>query len=347
MDSLAIDTLFSFYRPAYTLQEIFHFIFEDPQIQANAPQDSPCFDPKTQLPLIYAPKRKNRPRSSQKFNCPICEGHLTTVVQLAPLQTSGYTFIQGNLFPIVAPLAPIPSISKLSTHGVHLVQWCSTSHHADLHNMPFSDIAILFREIQIMEKLFLGIRPFESLPHRYFSVIKNVGNAVGGSLEHGHLQLLCSSLEPLTLRQDRDFFEREGLSYVSALRQTSNPTLKITENTFFEAWVPPFLKRPLQIVLVPKDQTLSYFQDFNPEQLLSLGELLQLLLRAIHFEMQQQEKLVAYNVLFHNGEVGTFYIEILPYTQPLGGFEQLGLYVCQSYPEQDAEKYRRLIRSLE
>jgi hypothetical protein len=49
---------------------------------------------------------------------------------------------------------------------------------------------------------------------------------------------------------------------------------------------------------------------------------------------------VAYNVLVHTGPGTGIYLEFLPFTQETGGFEQLGLWVCQGDPETAAEILR-------
>jgi hypothetical protein len=54
-------------------------------------------------------------------------------------------------------------------------------------------------------------------------------------------------------------------------------------------------------------------------------------------------KEVAYNVTTHNVHGGTLYFEFLPYTQEMGGFEHLGLYLCQGNPKECAQISRKLL----
>ena len=53
---------------------------------------------------------------------------------------------------------------------------------------------------------------------------------------------------------------------------------------------------------------------------------------------------LAYNVITHNGPGAGIYFEFLPYTQETGGFEHLGLYVCQQNPKTAAARLRQLLR---
>jgi hypothetical protein len=53
----------------------------------------------------------------------------------------------------------------------------------------------------------------------------------------------------------------------------------------------------------------------------------------------------AYNVIFHTGPGAGIYLEFLPYTQEVGGFEQAGLWSCQANPETCAGRLREFIAS--
>jgi hypothetical protein len=44
-------------------------------------------------------------------------------------------------------------------------------------------------------------------------------------------------------------------------------------------------------------------------------------------------KPIAYNIVGHTGPGAGIFFDFLPYTQETGGFEHLGLFVCQNTPE--------------
>ena len=52
---------------------------------------------------------------------------------------------------------------------------------------------------------------------------------------------------------------------------------------------------------------------------------------------------LAYNWIMHEGDIGGMYIELLPWTQEMGGYEQLGIYLCQGRPVTTVECYKELI----
>ena len=56
-------------------------------------------------------------------------------------------------------------------------------------------------------------------------------------------------------------------------------------------------------------------------------------------------KETAYNVTTHNGDGSGLYFEFLPYTQEMGGFEHLGLYLCQGNPIASAQTAREILSS--
>ncbi|MFN2351701.1 MAG: hypothetical protein ABR497_07110, partial [Kiritimatiellia bacterium] len=54
----------------------------------------------------------------------------------------------------------------------------------------------------------------------------------------------------------------------------------------------------------------------------------------------------SFNILVHNAPGGGLYFEFLPFTQEYGGFERLGLFVCQSAPRPAAVNLRTVFQSL-
>jgi hypothetical protein len=51
----------------------------------------------------------------------------------------------------------------------------------------------------------------------------------------------------------------------------------------------------------------------------------------------------AFNVIVHNGPGAGLYVEFLPFTQETGGFEHLGLWVCQGNAEDSAATLRQIM----
>lgn len=53
----------------------------------------------------------------------------------------------------------------------------------------------------------------------------------------------------------------------------------------------------------------------------------------------------AYNMIINNGPGCGLYLEFLPQTQKMGGYEQIGLFVCQANAADSAKQLREQIPS--
>ena len=56
--------------------------------------------------------------------------------------------------------------------------------------------------------------------------------------------------------------------------------------------------------------------------------------------MPEMGREVAWNMAVHNGVAGGLYVEVLPYTQERGGYEMLGLNLCEGTPFDIAGRLR-------
>ena len=83
----------------------------------------------------------------------------------------------------------------------------------------------------------------------------------------------------------------------------------------------------------------DYFHHIPLPHLDDLTVLLQKNIASVLSIMRSIGREPAYNIIFHSGPGCEFYIEILPYTQETGGYEHLGLFVCQGSPGSTAEMY--------
>ena len=109
--------------------------------------------------------------------------------------------------------------------------------------------------------------------------------------------------------------------------------------------VPYFMRRPYDMILVLTDTTKQYLHQLSKQDLMAVAEGWRDAIRAISSIMPAIGREIAYNVVTHNGPGAGLYFEFLPYTQETGGFEHLGLIVCQANPGQAAEQLRGVIGS--
>jgi len=340
-----------------------YFKKEQPQNRLS-PNFKFSVDPRSNEPIIYNPARAERPhnyshpkikKTSEQATCPICAGETTGIIDLAQL-SDGYTFINRNLFPVIHP----PDLSRSGQakdrnilRGFHMVQWSSSIHDQDWHNMAEEDCVIVMSRLaaaekkllsvarEIREKLISGNDQLGDEP--YISIIKNSGSAVGGSIEHGHQQILLSNLAPRRLLDNQKFEIENGITFSEYL-QVSNPNeLLLRDYGGAALVVSKYMRRPLEMILVLKDTKKSYLHQLDDSELLAVSWGWTDATRLIRKLMPDYDREIAYNVVAHNGPGSGLYFEFLPYTQEQGGFEQLGLSVCQADPLRTADQIRIIL----
>ena len=328
---------------------------DDKDLLANLPEQMIRFDPRNGRKIIYSIARSKRPYekipptpASGATSCPICQGNTTKIWDVAPL-SQGHTFINENLYPILFPFQ-IDSWGivedKSNVNGMHFLQWLSTDHDAELYNMPPSDIAICLQRLAALEKHLLtqdSPAPILFPPCRgYVSIIKNFGKRVGSSLEHGHLQIIHTNTLPPSVEQNISFYKKNGYGFSTLLQQNPVENLIIHKEQDLTVLTPFCIKRPLETTIVFHDTNVQYLHQIPSNVLEQLGNAFHIISKNILEIMLQIGREPACNILFHTGDIGGMYIEFLPHTQELGGFEHLGLYTCMTTPEQSTEFYKNI-----
>ncbi len=305
--------------------------------------------------ISYSEARRSRPLSwsdveggedgREALPCIVCSGRLTPVIDVADL-CKGKTFINFNLFPMVFPFPPSRGGGG---RGMHFLQWNSTFHDADLHNVCSADMTVILMRLAALERFLLHSEapgfPRTAEGHSgYAAIMKNRGLKVGGSVEHGHQQIAHLAVLPRAIASDRDLLRNDGMPFAATLRHAALPDLLISETEGgVKAVVSPFMRRPLEAVIIPPDHGGEYLHHMPPELLASMGRTLRDLTGALRLLMEIRNISFDYNIAFHTGPIGLLYIEILPWTQPYGGFEHLGHFLCQEEPATTARAYREVL----
>jgi len=331
----------------------------DTEIARFAPDGFCQRDPRNGDWIVYNSARARRPHDNRPAGqqpghaqggseCLICQGRTTHVVDVAPL-SEGFTFINKNLFPIFFPDAaggesptggqPALDLGKgTPVHGYHFLQWTSSYHDKDWHNMPLHDRVIVLERLAALEK------KMKQDPDVFVSIIKNHGHLVGGSLTHGHQQIGVSGIMPNRIAQDLHFQKETGETFSACLLRENPPDLTIKDYGPALLVTPYFMRRPYDMFLLLRDASKSHLFQLSESELNAVAEGWRDAIRIILEVMPLIGKEVAYNVTTHNGPGAGLYFEFLPYTQEMGGFEHLGLYLCQGNPETAARIARELLR---
>jgi len=328
------------------IDDIRRTFIEEEGIEAFAPDGFSQTDPRNSDRIVYNSARARRPHDNRPQNinhastsvqkdCLICQGKTTGVLDLAPL-SEGFTFINKNLFPIFYPFEKDHHSSEdsgpdgESVSGYHFLQWTSSYHDKDWQNMPLADRVVVLKRLAALEKKMLS-------PEMYVSIIKNYGHLVGGSLAHGHQQIGVSNIMPNQIFLDQQFQEKFGETFSAYLARENPGSLLIRDYGPALLLTPYFMRRPYDMFLLLKDTAKSYLHQLNEDEITAVADGWQDAIRIMLDVMPRIGKEPAYNVTTHNGPGEGLYFEFLPYTQEMGGFEHLGLYLCQGNPMESAK----------
>lgn len=332
-------------------------------------------DPRNGDRVVFNSSRTRRPHDNRPDEleidvlekdrkCVICQGKTTGVIDLEDL-SEGFTFINKNLYPIFYPLSTIDGYPAdfgggnlgsegIAAHGFHFLQWTSSLHDRDWHNLSGDDRVVVMKRLAALEeRLLYGFRALQSKTSPggveydgYVSIIKNFGHLVGGSLVHGHQQIVFSNVMPRRAHDNWRFQQERGETF-SAYMLRENPTELLIRNYGPAVMmVPYYMRRPFDMLLLLKDTSKRYLHELNGDEIRAVAdgwqEVIQVMLRL----MPRIEREVAYNVTTNNGPGAGLYFEFLPYTQEIGGLEHLGLIICQGNPYDSAEQIRAILREL-
>lgn len=357
-----------------TQPELVDLIVKHEGISKFAPDGFYQVDPRNGERIVYNSSRARRPhdnRNQQQQDshlshdtaCVICDGKTTGVIDVAEL-SSGFSFINENLFPMVHPKALLdqgsetvradrPSAAGSEAIGMHLLHWTSSVHSDDWDNMPLADLEVSFARLAALEEMLLQTAPprmpsnqewgDSSGSRGYVSIIKNFGRPVGGSLAHGHQQICFTNAIPRRFLENLNFERSYKEKFSAYLDRVTDSSLEVIDLGEARLVVPYFMRRPYDTTLLVKDSSKRYLYQLNQDERKAVVKGWKLATRAMLSVLTGLGREPAYNVVIFNGPGAGIYIEFLPYTQETGGFELAGLSVCQSEPLEAAAYLRDLV----
>jgi len=325
-----------------SLSQLARFFKEE--IEAFLPDGVYKIDPRNGDRVLFNRSRARRPHDnrpaslaltsgSTSEDCIICQGKTTRIVDLADL-SEGSTFINKNLYPV---LYPLEADRQSGASGLHFLQWTSSHHERDWHNMPLSDRLIVLQRLAALEQKLLSDQ------RGFVLIIKNYGHLVGGSLAHGHQQIALSNVMPRRIGDNQRFEKERGETFSTYLLRENPVELLIRDYGAAVLLTPYFMRRPYDMMLLAKDASKKHLYQLSAAEIAAVAEGWCDAIRAIRSVMPDIGRGIAYNVITHNGPGAGLYFEFLPYSQETGGFEHLGLWVCQESPERAAGRIRRVL----
>ncbi|QSX35008.1 hypothetical protein JYB87_07260 [Shewanella avicenniae] len=352
--------------------QLLQHISNDPLLKQFAPDGICQIDPRNGNLVVYNSSRAKRPQTHTQAThtieaakpCPICEGASADILDIAE-QSEGFTFISKNLYPIFHPIEYVPQelpdyfqhqdpyhLGRAS-YGFHLLQWTSSIHDRDWYNIPLNDATICLQRLAAVESTLLhqptdfmaqsGKQVEDRQVSGYVSIIKNYGASAGASLVHGHQQIAYSNILPQHFFNNLCFRKRHERAFSQYMIEENPAELLVKDYGAVQLMVPYFMKRPLDMLLIFKESHKRYLHQLTTYELTQLAQGIQQAIRAIVGLMTQMGMTPAYNMIINNGPGCGLYVEFLTKTQMMGGYEQIGLYVCQANPYHNANSIRQWI----
>jgi galactose-1-phosphate uridylyltransferase len=245
-------------------------------------------------------------------------------------------------------LYPDPHHLGRYAYGFHLLQWSSSVHEHDWHNMPISDVSIGMRRLAILEAKLLkesnGYMPVSDENkhlYGYVSIIKNYGSAAGASLTHGHQQVAFSNIMPQRTYNNQRFYQRHHLTFNQYLLRENPASLTVAEIGSTRIIVPYFMRRPYNLLVVPHTEA-EHLHELSPKALLELEVSIQRTMQVYHGLLESLNRDVSFNMVIHTGPDSQLYVEFFPMVQAMGGFERIGMWICQLTAQKAADQLRAL-----
>jgi len=361
-----------------SLEQISELIQKEGGISEYIPEGVCRIDPRNGDRVLYNSARSRRPHDNRALapkDCIICQGKTTGVIDVADL-SEGFTFINKNLYPMLyppimdpdsypaQPVSPTELVTEelhvdgVPAGGLHLLQWTSSYHDRDWHNLPRQDrLVVMERLAKLEEKLLLGSESVTpgtgrksnaSSSHEqatgFVSIIKNYGPRVGGSLDHGHQQIALSNVIPRRFQDNLRFDQQHNEPFTTFILRENPSELLIRDYGSAVLLVPYFMRRPYDLLLIVKDPRKHHLHELNHREIQDIADGWHAAIRATKRIMPRIGRETAYNVITNNGPAQGVYFDFLPYTQEIGGMEQLGVFLCQEDPARAATDIREALQ---
>lgn len=272
--------------------------------------------------------------------CVVCDDLTCPAVDHAELPNGDLAYLTPNLYPIVFPFADEAAPAR----GVHLVHWSCLAHDGGLAAAAPEVATALLTQLAEAEAFLLHEAPAHYPEsgdgHRgHVSIIKNRGRRVGGSVEHDHQQILLSALRPPEAERTRALLQQLGAA--------PDPELLVEDlGGRARVLVPGFARRPLQAFVVPRTLGVGHLHHLPANELAACAAALARLCAAVDSLMTESHGEPAWNLVCHAGDGLGPVFELRAFTQPLGGYEHLGLYLCEERPASSAARLREAFAAL-
>jgi len=301
-----------------------------------APEPETATDERSGLPIVYSPARAGR-MGRPEGECVVCDELTCPAVDVLELPGGDRAWLTPNLYPICYPFETHQPAS-----GIHLVHWSSLFHARGLHSAGEAGAAAILGQLARAEGFLLHHAP-DSFPdtgegHRgHVGIIKNRGRRVGGSVAHDHQQIMHMAMAP------REPPLTVGMA-PRLLLDTPEELVVERAHGLCTTLVPHAMSRPLHAFIVPHGPPVGWLHHLEADVLSAVATATAHLCAALDELMTEQFGEPAWNLIVHTGAGCAPLIEARPFTQPLGGYEHLGVWLSEETAAASAGRLRGAVR---
>lgn len=281
---------------------------------------------------IVAPKRDKRPfiNESELKTCPFClanKQYLEKIIDESWQDGKLMMRIVSNRYPITS------SEGARGSHDVVI----DTGNHCE-HPKDFSVFhwQMLLEGIQNRWKSLMQNEKIQMI-----QVFKNFGEDAGASISHSHWQIMALETIPYTMMNQYEAYESRENCYLCDKAHQKEGHM-VWETALFEVWVPPIMRFPYEVWLIPKAHH-QHYGELSLDEIKELGGLLKDLLKVYH-EIQPQYD---FNICMMSGMLNGkkpyhFYVQLVMRIGHIAGFEiATGCHILSMLPEAYASQMKK------
>ncbi|HAR62339.1 MAG: galactose-1-phosphate uridylyltransferase [Candidatus Margulisiibacteriota bacterium] len=287
--------------------------------------------------------------------CPFCPGNEISNEEIFSIREDGRWLIRAvnNKYPNLSP-APKACASKKRTSDGIFVSMSGCGHHEVIIEHPVHNKTIGTMTVKEVERILsVYLRRYNALANdpiaHLITIFRNNGKPAGSSLRHPHSQIISTKVVPLYIRSQlyeaEHYFDDEGLCIYCAMLENELRVKEriIFENADFVVFVPFAAGIAYETMVMPRRHSAS-FGNLRESEIRSCAEAL----RFVTAKMVKNLNNPSYNYLIRTAPVPLsvvpfyhWYINIMPKTHPLNGFESgTGIRLSSFSPEQAAARLR-------
>lgn len=303
--------------------------------------------------FVQEDKERVEERPPYDPRCPFCPGNEELDLERLRIPGSGdwQVRVVGNRYPALQQIGErVPRFdgiySAISGVGYHEVVVESRLHNTCPALEPVEDVERTLRAFQMRG---LALRDDPRIQQIVY--FKNHGPTAGTSLLHPHTQVMGLPVVPYTIRtraeEARRYYIEHGSCVICRMREEEQREQSriVAESDCFTAFIPYAAFSPFHLWIVPRRHTMS-FLSASPQELRDLSVVLRLVLRKIHFGLNDPD----YNYVIRSAPERErdssflhWYLAVVPRVTRLAGFEMgSGMFINTALPEESA----RFLRSV-